>query len=217
MTRQYTFWSQLSGSLGAFLFILATITHAADILPGEYRILDEPVLSTKGKVVLLTFADFYCPHCHWFEANVGEALTKEFGDQLELRMIGFPVIPGKLPTAFAMYEQATTMGQGSAMKAVLFRTIHQNKIHIFDRSLRALLIQAVGLNVQDFEAGMATGQPYQAVERGKQWGERVGVTHTPTIVLNGNILVDRIDIENLRILIAWLLTHQQPREFQTTR
>lgn len=187
------------------LFLLTSTTYSADKLPGEYRMMKEPEIHTKGKVVLLEFADFYCPHCHMFENQVGSKLKKEFGDKLEIRMVGFPVMRGKLPTAFEMYEQAKAMGKGPEMKAVLFRTIHKENIHIFDRSLRSLLIREVGLNIKKFEEGMASGKPYKALEQGKKWGERIGVTHTPTIVLNGNIRVDNIGIENLRTIVKGIL------------
>lgn len=204
MNLRDTFRNQILWSVG-FLLILTSATYAGDKLPGEYRLIEEPEIHTNGKVVLLEFADFYCPHCHMFDNQVGSTLKKEFGDRLEIQMIGFPVMRGKLPTAFEMYEQAKAMGKGPEMKAVLFRSIHQDKIHIFDRSLRSLLIREVGLNVKDFEAGMATGEPYKALEHGKKWGERIGVTHTPTIILNGNIRVDNIGIENLRTLIKGIL------------
>lgn len=208
MTRRYSFQIQALWSL-ALLFILTGTTVAADKLPGEYRMMDEAEIHTKGKVVLLEFADFYCPHCHMFDSEIGTQLKKEFGDRLEILMIGFPVMRGKLPTAFEMYEQAKVMGKGSEMKTALFRTIHKDKIHIFDRSLRSLLIREVGLNIKDFEAGMASGEPYKALAQGTKWGERIGVTHTPTIVLNGNIRVDNIGIENLRTLIKGILKQDQ--------
>ena len=204
MNRQPTFCRQIIGIVG-FLFILTSVAHADGKYPGEYRLMKEPEIHTKGKVVLLEFADFYCPHCHMFENDVGSKLKKEFGDSLEIRVIGFPVMRGKLPTAFEMYEQAREMGKGTEMKAVLFRSIHKERIHIFDRNLRALLIREVGLNVKDFEAGMATGKPYKALNKGKKWGERIGVTRTPTIVLNGNIRVDNIDIDNIRTIIKGIL------------
>jgi thiol:disulfide interchange protein DsbA len=146
-----------------------------------------------------------------FENEVGSKLKKEFGDSLEIRMIGFPVMRGKLPTAFEMYEQAQKMGKGTEMKAVLFRSIHKERIHIFDRKLRAILIQEIGLSVKDFEAGMATGEPYKLLKNGEKWGARIGVTHTPTIVLNGNIRVDNIDINNLRIIIKGILKQDKAR------
>jgi thiol:disulfide interchange protein DsbA len=190
-------------SLLSFPFSLLAST--AD-LPGNYKIIEnEPSISEPGKVILLEFADFYCPHCHMFEKVVVSKLKKEFGNKLDVRMIGFPVMKGKLPTAFEMYEQATMMGKGQQMKEILFRTIHKEKINVLDKSLRAVLIREAGLNVAKFEEGMATGKPYQNLEKGIAWGERVHVMHTPTVILNGNLRIENLNEENLRTVIKGLL------------
>ncbi|MBI5855615.1 MAG: thioredoxin domain-containing protein [Nitrospirae bacterium] len=77
---------------------------------GKYTELKNlPSTHERGKVKLTEFADFYCPHCHLFEQSVLPVLEKEFGDKLDVTMVGFPVIPGKLPMAFEMYEQAKIM------------------------------------------------------------------------------------------------------------
>lgn len=196
-----------------FAAVMTLSANAAqNLLPGEYRLMEgEASLAPNGKVLLLEFADFYCPHCHMFENVVITKLKKEFGDRLEVRMVGFPVIRGKLPTAFEMYEQAKTMGKGEEMKAVLFRTIHKENIHVLDKGLRAVLIQEVGLDVTAFEDGMATGNPYRSLEQGIAWGERIGVSHTPTVVLNGNIRIETLTEENLRTVIRGLLKQQKVR------
>lgn len=191
-------------ALLVLIFLLSPLIAGAQ-LQGEYHMLKEPSLHESGKVILLEFADFYCPHCHMFETIVVTKLEKEFGDELEARMIGFPVIRGKLPTAFEMYEQAKVMGKGPEMKRALFRTIHKDSIHVFDKTMRAMLIKEVGLDTKTFEKGLASGAPYRALEQGKEWGERVGVTHTPTIVLDGNIRVDNLDIDNLKTVIQSIL------------
>ena len=198
-------WTILS-AVALLLHLLTIGGQASEKLPGDYETIEgEPSLHVHGKVLLLEFADFYCPHCHLFEKIVTARLKKEFGQRLEVRLIGFPVIRGKLPTAFEMYEQARTMGKGAEMKEVLFRTIHQDTIHLFDRSLRALLVREVGLDVKSFEDGLASGEPYKSLEKGKAWGERIGVKHTPTVVLDGNFLVSNLDIENIRTLINGIL------------
>lgn len=163
----------------------------ADI-KGKYELLkDEPSTHQKGKVKIVEFADFYCPHCHHFEETGLPLLAKEFGNKIEVTMVGFPVIRGKLPTAFDMYEQAKTMGKGNEMKSVLFRTIHKEKIDgVLDRSIRSLLIKEVGLDVAAFEAGMESGKPAKAFEEGRRWGERVKLNSTPALLLDGNIKVD---------------------------
>lgn len=182
---------------------------AAPDLRGEYERIDQPSRHQPGKVILFEFADFYCPHCHMFERVVASKLKEEFGDRLEVRLVGFPVIPGKLPTAFEMYEQAVAMGKGPEMKAALFRAIHEQGIQMFDKTVRALLIKEVGLDPADFEAGLASGKPYRALQKGRAWGEAIGVTHTPTIVLDGNIRVANLTYENLKTVIESILEEDQ--------
>jgi thiol:disulfide interchange protein DsbA len=173
-----------------------------EILPGEVS------THTPGKVKLMEFADFYCPHCHHFEETGLPLLVKEFGNKLEITMVGFPVIRGKLPTAFDMYEQAKLMGKGNEMKAVLFRTIHKDKIDgVLDRSIREVLIKEVGLDPKAFEEGMASGKPAKAVEDGRRWGERIKVSSTPSILLDGNIKVDGLNMtpDNVLTVIRSIL------------
>lgn len=175
-------------------------------LKGKYTILEKETSShTPGKVKLTEFADFYCPHCHLFDEAGVPVLEKEFGNKLEITMVGFPVIPGKLPTAFDMYEQAKVMGKGKEMKQILFRTIHKDRMHLFDKTIREMLIKEVGLDPVAFETGLASGKPARAVEEGKKWGQRVGVDHTPTVILDGNIKAEAIDPDNLKAIIQSIL------------
>lgn len=176
-------------------------------LKGKYEVLkDEHSTHQPGKVKLVEFADFYCPHCHHFDGEGLPILEKEFGKKLDTTMVGFPVIRGKLPTPFDMYEQAKLMGKGNEMKKVLFRTIHQDKVTgVLDRSIREVLIKEVGLDPKAFEEGMASGKPAQLFEEGRKWGERIKLQQTPTILLDGNIKVEKIDPENLKLVIQSIL------------
>lgn len=180
---------------------------ASPELKGKFEVLQGEVSThTPGKVKLIEFADFYCPHCHRFDGEGLAVLEKEFGSKLESTMVGFPVIHGKLPTPFDMYEQAKMMGKGKEMKAVLFRTIHKDKITgVLDRSLREGLIKEVGLDPKAFEEGMASGKPAKVFEEGRKWGERIKVQQTPTVLLDGNIKAEAIDPENLKLIIQSIL------------
>ena len=182
-------------------------TASAAELKGKFEILKGEVSThTPGKVKLVEFADFYCPHCHRFDGEALVFLEKEFGNKLEIMMVGFPVIHGKLPTPFDMYEQAKMMGKGKEMKTVLFRTIHNDKITgVLDRSIREILIKEVGLDPKAFEEGMASGKPAKIFEEGRKWGERIKVQSTPTVLLDGNIKAETIDPENLKLIIQSIL------------
>lgn len=197
--------------MGVVVALLASsgAQAANPALKGNFELLKgESSIHQRGKVKIVEFADFYCPHCHHFEETGLPLLVKEFGDKIEVTMVGFPVIPGKLPTAFDMYEQAKTMGKGDAMRAILFRTIHKDKMNgILDRSMRSLLIREAGLEVEAFEAGLASGKPARAFEDGRLWGERIKVASTPALLLDGNIKVDGKNMtpENVITIIRSIL------------
>jgi protein dithiol oxidoreductase (disulfide-forming) len=207
--RQRTRWVSAVCAIvwSVLAFVGSPATAAPPELKGKFEVLKGEVSThTPGKVKLVEFADFYCPHCHRFDGEGLPLLEKEFGNKLEAMMVGFPVIHGKLPTPFDMYEQAKMMGKGNEMKAVLFRTIHTDKITgVLDRSLREVLIKEVGLDPKAFEEGMASGKPAKIFEEGRKWGERIKVQSTPTVLLDGNIKADNIDPENLKLIIQSIL------------
>lgn len=186
--------------------ITGTVGHAA-ALQGKFERIDAPSTHTPGKVNVTEFADFFCPHCHMFERTAIPMLEQEFGDQVAVEMIGYPVIPGMLPTPFLMYEQAKLMGKGAEMKAALFRTIHQDRVIIFDRTVRGVLAREVGLDARAFEAGLASGLPATAFSEGRKWGERVRIKSTPTILLDGNIKIEGENLtpDNLKTVIHSIL------------
>jgi thiol:disulfide interchange protein DsbA len=209
VNRRYAQWASAVCAIVWSVVVLggSPATAASPELKGKFEVLKGEVSThTPGKVKLIEFADFYCPHCHRFDEEGLALLGKEFGNKLEPTMVGFPVIHGKLPTPFDMYEQAKIMGKGNEMKAVLFRTIHKDKITgVLDRSLREGLIKEVGLDPKAFEEGMASGKPAKAFEEGRKWGERIKVQQTPTVLLDGNIKAETIDPENLKLIIQSIL------------
>lgn len=195
MNRRWSLvWNAAVFVMGAAVLLSEPFSAlaASSELKGTFELLkDEPSTHQRGKVKIIEFADFYCPHCHHFDETGLPLLVKEFGSKIEVTMVGYPVIRGKLPTAFDMYEQAKTMGKGNEMKTVLFRTIHKDKFDgVLDRSIRSLLIREVGLDVAAFEAGLESGKPARAFEDGRRWGERIKVSSTPSLLLDGNIKID---------------------------
>ena len=209
MNRQGARWaSAVCAVVWSVVVLWGSLAIAAPPeLKGKFEVLKGEVSThTSGKVKLIEFADFYCPHCHRFDGEGLVLLEKEFGNKLEATMVGFPVISGKLPTPFDMYEQAKMMGKGKEMKTVLFRTIHTDKITgVLDRSIREVLIREVGLDPKVFEEGMASGKPAKVFEEGRKWGERIKVQSTPTVLLDGNIKAESIDPENLKMIIQSIL------------
>ena len=67
------------------------------------------------------------------------------------------------------------------------------------------MIREVGLNPAAFEEGLASAKPAKAFEDGRKWGDRIKIQQTPTVLLDGNIKVEQIDPENLKVIIQSIL------------
>ena len=67
--------------------------------------------------------------------------------------------------------------------------------------------EKVGLNPKSFEEGLASGKPAKAFDEGRQWGERIKVQYTPTLLLDGNIKIegDNMKTENIITVIKSIL------------
>mgnify|MGYP006356747695 FL=1 len=90
-------WTAVVWAMGVAGLLLAPLVAQATNpeLKGKFEILkDETSTHQPGKVKVIEFADFYCPHCHHFEETGVPLLLKEFGNRVEVTMVGFPVIPG---------------------------------------------------------------------------------------------------------------------------
>jgi protein dithiol oxidoreductase (disulfide-forming) len=211
MNRSMKWKARLVALVGIAWLVGSPITAIAakPELQGKFELLkDELSTHQRGKVKIVEFADFYCPHCHHFEETGVPMILKEFGNKVEITMVGFPVIPGKLPTVFDMYEQAKLMGKGDQMRTILFRTIHKDKVDgVLDRSIRSLLIKEADLDVNTFEAGLESGKPAKLLQEGRKWGERIKVSSTPSLLLDGNIKVDGANMvpENVVTIIRSIL------------
>ena len=104
---------------------------------GNFQMLsDEKIDPQAGEKSSGGVRRFYCPHCHRFDGEGLMISIEGIRKQKSKRSWSVSVIPGKLPTAFDMYEQAKTMGKGNEMKRALFRTIHKDKIGIIDKAIR---------------------------------------------------------------------------------
>jgi len=176
---------------------------ASELKP--YRLLHEPSTHVKDRVKMEVFVDFYCPHCHHFEALLLPALRSEFGNRLDVTEIGLPVIRNKPLLPFELYEVALAEGKGTAMAKVLFRTLQDEKLDIQDPAVESNVITEVGLDPDFVKQRLASGGPARALNDGIARAARDGVQGTPTILLDGYVLTENSSVENLSMLIHKLL------------
>ncbi|MDA9951234.1 DsbA family protein [Oligoflexaceae bacterium] len=132
-----------------------------------------------AKVHIVEFADYQCPHCKHAAESFKKILKKR--KDVHFTFVDFPINPSKISTVVAHgaycankqgkywdYHYMAFEGQSSLSKTSPLD---------FAKKLK--------LKTAEFEKCLASKEAKEMVERGREEGERVGVTGTPGIFING--------------------------------
>ncbi|WP_181890308.1 DsbA family protein [Streptomyces sp. M7] len=140
----------------------------------------------RSAVVLDFWCELQCPDCRSALDDL-RALRARYGDRLELRLRHFPLEKHKHAFAAAQAaEEALEQGQGwPYIEAVLGR------VEELDRQGEPFLIEAareLGLDAAEFDTALIDGRHILIVDADQAEGKAIGVTGTPTYVIDGERL-----------------------------
>ncbi|MFE1851176.1 DsbA family protein [Streptomyces sp. NPDC059489] len=133
--------------------------------------------------VLDVWCELQCPDCRTSLEDL-RALGERYGDRLELRLRHFPLEKHQHAFAAAQAaEEALAQGQGwPYVEAVLAR------VDELSRRGEALLVEVageLGLDAEEFDTALIDGRHILIVDADQAEGKAIGVTGTPTYVIDG--------------------------------
>jgi len=143
----------------------------------------QPPSVPAGKVEVLEFFSYACPHCSAFEPAL-EAWEKQLPADVVLR---------RVPVAFLMnadnfmrtYYALETIGAVQAMQLKIFRGIHIEKKHLEKGEDIAAFISANGGDSAKFLAAFKSFSVNTSVARAKKLMADFKVESVPTLVVQG--------------------------------
>lgn len=141
---------------------------------------------TATPAVLEVWCELQCPDCRTALQDV-HALRARYGDRLELRLRHFPLAKHQHAFAAAQAaEEAMVQGKGwEYTEAVLDRVAE------LDRKGEALLVDVareLSLDAEEFDTALVDGRHMLIVDADQAEGKAIGVTGTPTYVIDGERL-----------------------------
>lgn len=149
--------------------------------------------SVAAAVTVVEFSDYECPHCA-AAIPILRQIERDLEGRIRVVHMNFPLTghTHAVPAARAALA-AGRQGKFWEMNDLLF----QNQRHLEPQDLERYATQ-LGLDLARFRADAASPETEQAVQATRREGERLQLSGTPTIFINGRRFELNLDRETLR-------------------
>jgi protein-disulfide isomerase len=157
-------------------------------------------------VQLVEFADFECPHCATFDRTL-KTLRGRYPTKIALYYVHFPLSGHRFAEAAARAaECAGAQGRFEEMHDRLFE--QQNAF-----GLKPWSEYAIEAGVSDhaaFEACVTSTAPIPRIESGREFGTKLDIKGTPTLIINGWQLAQPPTSGELEGMVKAVLSGKSP-------
>ena len=144
-------------------------------------------------VTLVEYGDYQCPYCGKAHPTI-QAAQARLGDRMRFVFRNFPI------TTSHQYAAAAAEAAEAAAAQGLFWPMHdllyENQRQLSDADLRGYA-EGVGLDLDRYDADMASHAHAERVREDFMGGVRSGVNGTPSFYINGARYDDSYDLETL--------------------
>jgi protein-disulfide isomerase len=182
-------------------------TPVAQASPTATIPIEKPNVKISSPVVLEEYGDYQCPPCGLLYPVLKD-IEHEYGKQLQIVFHHFPLakIHKNAMNAARAAEAARNQGKFWEMHDRLYR--NQNAWKDLDDPRPVFLQYAsdLGLNADRFNRDMNGPEVEQRINADMQKGTSIGVTGTPTVFIDGNMLLyEKTTPDGLRQGINYML------------
>jgi len=136
-----------------------------------------------GKVEVLEFFSYACPHCSAFEPTI-EAWEKQLPAEVVFRRVPVPFLMNA-DNFMRTYYALETIGAVAAMQLKIFRAIHIERKHLEKGEDIAAFVGANGGDAAKFLAAFKSFSVNTSVARAKKLMADYKVDSVPTLVVQG--------------------------------
>jgi protein-disulfide isomerase len=149
--------------------------------------------SSSGRVSLVEFVDYECPHCKRVQPVMRQALD-EFKNDVRFYFKHYP-LGSHTNARLAAEAAAAAQKQGKFWQ-------YSDGVWAHSEGLTPAVLEQiakdVGLDVEKWRKDLESDEVRQKVQKDRSDGEALSIQATPTIYLNGREYTDARDIESLK-------------------
>jgi protein-disulfide isomerase len=154
-------------------------------------------------VTLEYYSDFQCPFCRRVAEEVLPVIVAEYVDsgQAQLRWRDFPGLGAESVQAALAARAAHEQGRFWEYHDLLYAIQGQRGSGTYTPDRLLALARELDLDAETFQENLASARGAEAIESDFAEGQRLGVTGTPTLIINGQAIVGAQPVSVYRSVI----------------
>lgn len=152
--------------------------------------------SREAPVTVVEFGDFQCPHCRTLARSL-DSLRRMFPERVAVVYRHYP-LPGH-DAALSAARASECAGDQGAFRA-FYRVVYRRQASLGTVPMTEYA-DAAGVDLAAFEACMASGAPDRAIRRDTLAARRLGISATPTMLVNGTLVEGAVPVDALATLV----------------
>ncbi len=170
----------------------AAAQEAGDFQPGRDYLLIDPPLPVRvpaGKVELIEFFNFSCPHCFRLQRDFNKWKSGE--DMSDIALIRQPMVFPRFRGHFARaYYTLESLGVGEKFYGKVFGAIHRDRKLLNSKGRFIDWLEEEGFDAAKAEAAYDSFSVGVKVSRAEEFPAAYGVNSTPQLAVGGKYVVN---------------------------
>ncbi|ACC69379.1 thiol:disulfide interchange protein DsbA/DsbL [Paraburkholderia phymatum] len=168
--------------------LVASAAHAAPAAPvagKDYTVLSapQPVEAPAGKIEVIEFMWYGCPHCNEFDPYL-EAWIKKQGPDVVFKRVPVAFRDDFIPHS-KLYHAVDALGLANQLTPTIFHEIHVNKNYLLTPEDQAKFLAKNGVDSKKFMDAYNSFSTQSAVQRDKKLMEDFRIDGVPTLAVQG--------------------------------
>jgi protein dithiol oxidoreductase (disulfide-forming) len=157
----------------------------------QYSVLNPPLPTTPGKIEVVEFFWYGCPHCYAFEPAI-EAWVKQLPADVAFRKVHV-AFRANVKIHQRMFYALESMGKEAAARPAIFNAMHQQNLTLDDAKSQAKFLAPLGIDPTKYQEAYNSFGVVTKCTQAEKLSEAYRIDGVPSIGVGGRFLTSPSD------------------------
>lgn len=185
MNSRRGFLAAVLATIGVFLALTA---GAAELKAGQdFRVINPPLETAKGRIEVTEFFWYGCPHCFDFEPVLA-AWVKKLPADVSFRRVPAVTSSNKWIPAAQLYYTLEALDLVEKLHGEAFKAIHVDRQRLDDEKVMLDWVAKNGVDKKKFSDAWSSSGVQARIQQARELSQGSGLTGVPAVMVQGRYL-----------------------------